>query len=527
MVPDRTDRNRPHRSSLRPPRAATRRDLVVIVDCRTPALHCGVGRPRRPHDPHPPRRRRRRRRARPHHRTGCVSSGGGGGGGGQPAGNAWGTATSAATGGGMDALVAAAKKEGALNVIALPPDWANYGAHHRRRSQNKYGINDELGEPRRVQPGRDQRRPAARHPGPRARTCSTSGSRSPTPTSPCSRRTRSPRGTRSPRPTRTRTAPGSTTTAATSRSAATPSSSPTCPTTFADLLKPEYKGQVALNGDPTQAAAAFAGRVGGGAGQRRLARQTSSPASTCGARSPRRATCSRSTPTPATIQSGQTPIVLDWDYLNVTQAEKIQGVVRLAGRRARRTACSPSTTRRRSTRTRRTRRRPGCGRSSSTPTRARTSGWPGKSRPVRLDAMQQAGTADKAAASPRCPQVHGRAAVPHPGRDGRGPAGRGQDLGERDGVSPVRDEPARRARRRRRRRRSARPGRGGRSLGLVPFALYLLVFLGGPLYFVISGALSDPDGQPTLENLVATAHRSRSTSPRSGRSLKISAGHGR
>ena len=38
----------------------------------------------------------------------------------------------------------------------------------------------------------------------------------------------------------------------------------------------------------------------------------------------------------------------------------------------------------------------------------------------------------------------------------------------------------------------------------MPFALYLLVFLGGPLYFVISGALSDPDGQPTLENLVAT-----------------------
>ncbi len=27
----------------------------------------------------------------------------------------------------MDALVKAAEKEGALNVIALPPDWANYG----------------------------------------------------------------------------------------------------------------------------------------------------------------------------------------------------------------------------------------------------------------------------------------------------------------------------------------------------------------------------------------------------------------
>src|SRR5260370_2479197 len=38
------------------------------------------------------------------------------------------TATSATDCGGMDGLVAAAKAEGALNVIALPPDWANYGA---------------------------------------------------------------------------------------------------------------------------------------------------------------------------------------------------------------------------------------------------------------------------------------------------------------------------------------------------------------------------------------------------------------
>lgn len=38
------------------------------------------------------------------------------------------TATSASACGGMDALVAAANAEGKLNVIALPPDWANYGA---------------------------------------------------------------------------------------------------------------------------------------------------------------------------------------------------------------------------------------------------------------------------------------------------------------------------------------------------------------------------------------------------------------
>jgi putative spermidine/putrescine transport system substrate-binding protein len=38
------------------------------------------------------------------------------------------TATSASACGGMTALIAAAKAEGKLNVIALPRDWANYGA---------------------------------------------------------------------------------------------------------------------------------------------------------------------------------------------------------------------------------------------------------------------------------------------------------------------------------------------------------------------------------------------------------------
>ncbi|HUZ35790.1 MAG TPA: ABC transporter substrate-binding protein [Streptosporangiaceae bacterium] len=39
----------------------------------------------------------------------------------------------------MSALAAAAKKEGTLNVIALPPDWANYGNIIKTFSQ-KYGI---------------------------------------------------------------------------------------------------------------------------------------------------------------------------------------------------------------------------------------------------------------------------------------------------------------------------------------------------------------------------------------------------
>ncbi|MBR7830386.1 extracellular solute-binding protein [Actinospica sp. MGRD01-02] len=51
----------------------------------------------------------------------------------------WSTVTSAASGGGMDALVAAAKKEGSLNVITLPRTWANYGTIMDDFTK-KYGI---------------------------------------------------------------------------------------------------------------------------------------------------------------------------------------------------------------------------------------------------------------------------------------------------------------------------------------------------------------------------------------------------
>ncbi|MDX6354277.1 MAG: putative spermidine/putrescine transport system substrate-binding protein, partial [Streptomyces sp.] len=56
------------------------------------------------------------------------------------------TATSAAAFGGMDALVTAAKKEGALHVIALPRDWANYGALIDGFTK-KYGIKIESENP--------------------------------------------------------------------------------------------------------------------------------------------------------------------------------------------------------------------------------------------------------------------------------------------------------------------------------------------------------------------------------------------
>lgn len=49
------------------------------------------------------------------------------------------TATSAEDFGGMDGLIAAAQAEGELNVIALPPDWANYGEIIKAFTA-KYGI---------------------------------------------------------------------------------------------------------------------------------------------------------------------------------------------------------------------------------------------------------------------------------------------------------------------------------------------------------------------------------------------------
>jgi putative spermidine/putrescine transport system substrate-binding protein len=51
----------------------------------------------------------------------------------------WSTAKSAKAGGGKKALIKAAKKEGTLNVIALPSNWANYGKE-LSTFHKKYGI---------------------------------------------------------------------------------------------------------------------------------------------------------------------------------------------------------------------------------------------------------------------------------------------------------------------------------------------------------------------------------------------------
>ena len=71
----------------------------------------------------------------------------------------------------MSALVAAAKKEGTLNVIALPPTWANYGAIISAFTA-KYGIKVNSALPdgtsqQEVERGQDRERhrQGARRPG--------------------------------------------------------------------------------------------------------------------------------------------------------------------------------------------------------------------------------------------------------------------------------------------------------------------------------------------------------------------------
>jgi putative spermidine/putrescine transport system substrate-binding protein len=67
-------------------------------------------------------------------------------GGASSGGTDWATATSAESGGGMDALVAAAKAEGKLNLIATPPDWANYGEIIKKFGA-KYSIEVKVDQP--------------------------------------------------------------------------------------------------------------------------------------------------------------------------------------------------------------------------------------------------------------------------------------------------------------------------------------------------------------------------------------------
>lgn len=82
-----------------------------------------------------------------------------------------------------------------------------------------------------------------------------------------------------------------------------------------DLLGAEFKGAVALNGDPTQAGAAFAG-VGLAALLKSGGLDDFQPGIDFFQELNAAGNFLKVDVTPATIASGETPVVFDWDYLN-------------------------------------------------------------------------------------------------------------------------------------------------------------------------------------------------------------------
>jgi len=231
------------------------------------------------------------------------------------------TATSAEDFGGMDALVKAAQKEGTLNVIALPPDWANYGAIIDAFSK-KYDIKVQSDQPDGASQDEinaaDQLKGSDRAPdvfdlGQSVALANTDHY------APYKVATFDdvPDGFKDPDGLWVNDYGGY-------MSVGYDSTKVPDVSTMDDLLGPDFKGLVALNGDPTQAGAAFSGVVmasianGGSADDIAPGVEYFSKLNDAGNFLP-------VDPTSATIESGQTPVVIDWDYLNAAETAKVPG----------------------------------------------------------------------------------------------------------------------------------------------------------------------------------------------------------
>ncbi len=96
------------------------------------------------------------------------------------------------------------------------------------------------------------------------------------------------------------------------------------PESLQDLLGADYTGKVAINGDPTQAGAAFAAvgmatvQNGGTLDDFQAGIDFFSELNAAG-------NFLKIDPTDATIASGETPVVFDWDYLNAGYATALEG----------------------------------------------------------------------------------------------------------------------------------------------------------------------------------------------------------
>jgi putative spermidine/putrescine transport system substrate-binding protein len=228
-------------------------------------------------------------------------------------------AKSAADFGGMDALVEAAKKEGELNVIALPPDWANYGAIIKAFG-DKYGIKVNSAQPDAA--SQDEINAANQQKGkstaPDVFDLGQSVALANT-----SMFAPYKVATWDDIPAAYKDADGTWVNDYGGYMSIGFDSAKVPPVTSVDdLLKPEYNGKVALNGDPTQAGAAFSGVL-----MVALSQGGSADDIAPGVEFFRKLKAAGNflpvDPTPATIESGQTPVVIDWNYLNAAETAKL------------------------------------------------------------------------------------------------------------------------------------------------------------------------------------------------------------
>lgn len=231
------------------------------------------------------------------------------------------TATSAADFGGLDALVTAAKKEGTLQAIALPRDWANYGALIDG-FEKKYGIKIEVENPDGTsqdeinavtsRKGQDRAPDVLDLGSSFALSAAQQGLLAPYKVATFAD---IPEGQKDAQGRWTNDYGGYISIGCDAKRVKT------CPTTFKDLLKPEYKGQVALNGNPTKSGSAF-----GGVYAAALANGGSfddiQPGLDFFAELKKNGNYTPVESTPATVEKGETPISIDWDYLNAGYAEE-------------------------------------------------------------------------------------------------------------------------------------------------------------------------------------------------------------
>jgi putative spermidine/putrescine transport system substrate-binding protein len=231
------------------------------------------------------------------------------------------TATSAEDFGGMEGLIAAAQEEGELNVIALPPDWANYGKLIDTFAE-KYGIEVNSAQP--DASSQDEINAANQLRGQeRAPDVFDLGAnvalRNTDLFAPYKVATWDdiPDALKAPDGLWVSDYGGY-------MSIGYDAGSVPAPATVKDLLKPDYAGKVALNGNPTQAAAGFNGVM-----MASLANGGSADDIAPGVEFFRQLKEAGNflpvDPTPATIASGQTPVVIDWEYLHAAQTDALAG----------------------------------------------------------------------------------------------------------------------------------------------------------------------------------------------------------